>query len=124
MTAAPAAAVDNQQTAFWQFSLAYYARPHVAAACLELQDSAGVDVNVMLYLLFLGTHMRQVSRDDVARIDGLAAAWREQVVLPLRNVRRALKTGIAPCPVEATEPLRSSVKHIELDAEQIGRAHV
>ena len=111
--------VDNPQSAFWQFSLAFYARPKVAAACLELQDSAGVDVNVMLYLLFLAAQNRQVSRDEVARIDALAGAWREQVVLPLRTLRRALKTGIAPCPAEANEALRNSVKRIELDAERI-----
>ena len=118
MTAEPAA-TGNPQSAFWQFSLAFYARPKVAAACLELQDSAGVDVNVMLYLLFLAAQNRQVSRDEVARIDALAGAWREQVVLPLRTLRRALKTGIAPCPAEANEALRNSVKRIELDAERI-----
>jgi uncharacterized protein (TIGR02444 family) len=119
MATTRAAAVDGQQSAFWQFSLAFYARPQVAAACLELQDNAGADVNVMLYLLFLATQMRQVGRDEIARIDALVAAWREQVVLPLRNLRRGLKTGIAPCPVATTEPLRSAVKRIELDAERI-----
>ena len=119
MAATHAATLDSPQSAFWQFSLAFYARPQVAAACLELQDSAGVDVNVMLYLLFLATQLRQVSHDDVARIDALAAAWRTQVVLPLRNMRRGLKTGIAPCPPETTEPLRSAIKRVELDAERI-----
>ena len=109
----------NQESAFWQFSLALYARPRVADACLELQDSAGVDVNVMFYLLFLAIRERQVGRDDVARIDALVAAWRERAVLPLRTLRRRLKTGIAPFPVKDTEPLRSAIKRIELDAEHI-----
>ena len=119
MATARTAAVDDRQSLFWQFSLAFYARPQVAAACLELQDSAGIDVNVMLYLLFLATHNRQIGRDDAARIDTLIARWRDEVVLPLRNMRRALKSGIAPCPVDASEALRSSVKRIELDAERI-----
>ena len=119
MTTTNAAAAGDQASAFWQFSLALYARPRVADACLELQDSAGVDVNVMFYLLFLATHARQVSRNDVARIDALVAAWRERAVLPLRMLRRRLKTGIAPFPVDDTEPLRSAVKRIELDAEHI-----
>ena len=119
MATPPAAEPGNRQSAFWQFSLAFYARPQVADACLELQDGAGVDVNVMFYLLFLATQNREVGRDDVARIEALVAAWREQVVLPLRNVRRGLKPGIPPCDRTDTEHFRSAVKRIELDAERI-----
>ena len=109
----------SNSSAFWQFSLAFYARPQVADACVQLQDSAGVDVNLLLYLLFIATHQREVSRDDVARLDALVKAWREQAVLPLRSLRRQLKTGIEPLPVSNTEALRSAVKRIELDAEHI-----
>jgi uncharacterized protein (TIGR02444 family) len=119
MATPPVTASGNPQSAFWQFSLAFYARPQVAGACLELQDQAGIDVNLLLYLLFLATHHRQVGRDDVARIDGMIAAWREQVVLPLRNVRRQLKPGIPPCDPTDTDLLRGAVKRIELDAERI-----
>ena len=119
MATTPAAAPGVPQSAFWQFSLAYYARPQVAGACLELQDHAGIDVNLLLYLLFLAAHNREVGRDDVARIDSMVAAWREQVVLPLRNVRRQLKPGIPPCDRTDTDQLRSAVKRIELDAERI-----
>ena len=119
MASTPAAAPPQHESAFWQFSLAFYARPQVADACLELQDCAGIDVNVMLYLLFLATQNRELSSDDVARIDATIAGWREQVVLPLRNVRRALKPGIPPHVCADTEPLRSAVKRIELDAERI-----
>ena len=119
MATARTAAAGDPESLFWQFSLAFYARPRVAAACLELQDSAGVDVNVMLYLLFLATHNRQIGRDDAARIDALVARWRDEIVLPLRHMRRALKNGVAPCPVDSTAALRSSIKRIELDAERI-----
>ena len=119
MAATNSGAAGDKPSGFWQFSLDFYARPRVAAACLELQDSAGADVNVLLYLLFLATHKRQVARDDVARLDALVAAWRERAVLPLRTLQRALKTGIAPFPVAESASLRSAVKHIELDAEHI-----
>lgn len=113
------AAGGKHPTAFWQFSLAFYARPGVAGACLELQDTAGVDVNVLFYLLYIATQGREVGRDDVARIDALVAAWRELAVQPLRTLRRKLKTGIAPFPLAESEPLRTAVKRIELDAEHI-----
>lgn len=117
--ATPNAAAGDHESAFWQFSLDLYARPRVADACLELQDSAGVDVNLLFYLLFLATRSRQVGRGDVARIDALVAAWRERAVLPLRTLRRTLKTGIAPFPLKDTASLRSAIKRIELDAERI-----
>ena len=34
---------------FWDFSLALYRKPGVAAACLRLQDGPGLDVNLLLY---------------------------------------------------------------------------
>jgi uncharacterized protein (TIGR02444 family) len=114
-----AAAAGTCESAFWRFSLAFYARPQVPAACLELQDSAGVDVNLMLYLLFLAYHQRQLDRADVARIDAAIRQWRDLAVVPLRTLRRKLKTGIAPMPAADTEALRSAVKRIELDAERI-----
>ena len=39
--------------------------------------------------------------------------------MPLRTLRRRLKTGIEPITIADTEALRSAVKRIELDAERI-----
>ncbi|WMC09944.1 TIGR02444 family protein [Oceanimonas pelagia] len=39
--------------ALWQFSEQHYGRPGVAAACLELQDEYGANVNLLLLLLLL-----------------------------------------------------------------------
>ena len=116
---ARAAAAGNTNSPFWQFSLDFYARPGVADACLELQDSAGVDVNVLLYLLFVASQLRQVDRDDIARMDKLVKAWREHAVLPLRTLRRRLKSGITPLTTQETDALRNAIKRIELDAEKI-----
>lgn len=104
---------------FWQFSLDFYARPGVADACLELQDSADVDVNVLFFVLYLAAQERQVGRGDVARIDAGIKAWRDEAVVPLRTLRRRLKTGIAPLASTETESLRSAVKRIELEAEHL-----
>ncbi|MDV2859061.1 MULTISPECIES: TIGR02444 family protein [Oceanimonas] len=37
----------------WKFSEQHYSRPGVAAACLELQDDYGANVNLLLLLLLL-----------------------------------------------------------------------
>ena len=106
-------------TRFWDFSLDFYARPGVPAACLELQDRAGVDVNVLLFLLHLAAHGRALDRAGVAQIDAAVTDWRAQVVQPLRTARRALK---APSPAFAgadSAALRSAIKRDELEAERI-----
>lgn len=104
---------------FWKFSLEFYARPRVAPACLELQDAAGADVNVLFYLLFLAQQCRQMDRGDVVRIDAAVLSWRDRVVRPLRTLRRDLKNPIAPSGAEAAAALRTDVKRIELEAEHI-----
>ena len=106
-------------SAFWRFSLGFYAIPGVAPACLELQDEANVDVNLLLFLLFLAGEGRAVTRDDVARIDASIASWRAEVVEPLRAVRRRLKTGVGDTPPATSEALRNMVKKIELEAERL-----
>jgi uncharacterized protein (TIGR02444 family) len=106
-------------SAFWNFSLAFYARPGVADACLELQESCGADVNVVLFLLYLARRGRRLSPDDVERIEAWAAPWRQAVVMPLRGVRRILKTPLGAFGPEATAALRAEVKRIELAAERV-----
>ena len=104
--------MNDAPSAFWDFSLRFYARPGVAAACLDLQDEAGADVNVVLYLLFLASQGRQLAQTEVAEIDNLVAVWREQVVRPLRSARRHLKNASM-----TTQPPASS-------APVIGSGHV
>lgn len=93
--------------------------PGVGSACIDLQDRCGVDVNVLLFLLFLADRGRAISNEDAARIDAQTRAWREGVVVPLRAARRSLRTSIGSFDRDATETLRTNVKRIELEAEQI-----
>jgi len=103
----------------WQFSLAYYARPGVASACLMLQDECGVDVNVALFLLFLAAQNRVIDDDDMRRIVAVASPWHDAVVSPLRSVRRRMKSGSQGFGAIPTEALRDEVKRVELSAERL-----
>jgi len=105
---------------FWDFSLAVYRKPGVADACLRLQDDAGVDVNVLLFVCWLAVirdaPMREAEvRDIVTR----TADWRDRVVRPLRTVRRWMKGGAEGLPAGPVEALRTSVKRIELESERL-----
>ena len=86
------AASATQVNAFWTFSLGYYRGAGVSEACLELQDNCGVDVNVVLFLLWLASQKRQVAADEVRRIADKVRPWQMDVIAPIRALRRKLKT--------------------------------
>ena len=109
----------SSESAFWRFSLAFYALPGVAPACLRLQDEGGADVNLMLFLLFLAKAGRTARAEDIRRIDAALTPWREGVVKPLRTLRRALKDGIEPIDPQAREGYRNQIKKVELEAERL-----
>ena len=109
---------SSTENGFWDFSLAVYARPGVAPACLALQDRHGLDVNLLLYCAWCGKRGRRLDAEEIAALDGRVAEWRREVVLPLRRLRRWMKTQEA-APGEAAEILRGEVKRLELEAERI-----
>ncbi|MPZ57354.1 MAG: TIGR02444 family protein [Rhizobiales bacterium] len=108
-----------QGSPFWRFSLGFYRQPAVADACILLQDEAGVDVNLLFYLLWHASLERRLSHADVAAIEQRIAPWRDQVVVPLRAIRRAIK--VPPPVIEAgtAEAYRTRIKGIELEAERL-----
>src|SRR3546814_5478507 len=75
--------------AHWRFSVAVYGRPEVPASCLHLQDTYGVDVNVLLLALFAARRGRGVDGAGVARLDRAVQALRARVTVPLRPIRRS-----------------------------------
>lgn len=107
------------ESPFWRFSLRFYARPHIAEACLVLQDNSGADVNILLFVLYLADHRKELSAADIGRLDSAVAQWREAVVKPLRTLRRGLKPGIEFIPGPVSETFRSQIKRLELESEQI-----
>jgi uncharacterized protein (TIGR02444 family) len=115
MTTEPSA----QGSPFWQFSLRYYRQPGVAEACLALQEEAGVDVNLLLFLLWHATQRRSLSRAEVEALDAKIAPWRTTTVIPLREVRRALKSPPALVAGPTAEAYRNRIKAVELEAERL-----
>ena len=75
---------------FWDFSLAHYAKQPVQQLCLQLQEQAGANVNVVLFTLWLAAENRAFDNTIVAEHSELQS-WHEQVILPLRQARCAVK---------------------------------
>jgi uncharacterized protein (TIGR02444 family) len=112
-------AETEQGSPFWRFSLRFYRQPGVADACIALQDECGVDVNVLLFLLWLATERRCASLDVAQAVCATAAPWRDNVVAPLRAIRRWLKDGSALVERGAAEAFRTRIKAIELQSERL-----
>src|SRR6516162_1506161 len=106
----------QQGSPLWRFSLRFYRQPGVADACIALQDGCGVDVNILLFFLWLATVRRCVSRDVAQAVCATAAPWRDDVVAPLRAVRRRLKDGSALVEHGAAERFRTAIKAVELES--------
>lgn len=115
---APGPAADPGD-ALWAFSLAVYAMPGVAEACLALQDGHGADVNLLLFAAWNGACGRRLTAAHIAAAEAAAAPWRREVVQPLRAVRRALKVGRGGIAAAEATALRDRVKAAELAAERL-----
>ncbi len=102
------------------FALALYGRDGVPPACLALQESAGIDVNILLFAAWRGAILRrEISAAEIATARARVAAWHSEVVKALRAVRRRLKTGPSPAPDARTAKLRADVQAAEIAAEII-----
>jgi uncharacterized protein (TIGR02444 family) len=112
-------AASSTGSPFWRFSLRFYQQPRVADACIALQEEAGVDVNLLLFLVWQATLKRALSPLEVGELEGRIGAWREATVIPLRSVRRALKSPPALVESAAAEAFRTRIKAVELEAERL-----
>jgi uncharacterized protein (TIGR02444 family) len=109
----------SSDSPFWRFSLRFYRNPDVAAACIELQDQAGVDVNLLLFLLWNATLKKTLSTGAIEDLDRRIGPWRSRAVIPLRELRRALKSPPPVVNPGAAEAVRTRIKAAELEAERL-----
>lgn len=108
----------TQTPSLWDFSLAYYARPGIAETCVNLQDEQGINVNLLLWCLWLGERGLRLRSDEVQAAQQHIAPWDVQYVTPLRQLRRRLK---ADCGTEdaGINAVRDKIKQAELAAERV-----
>jgi uncharacterized protein (TIGR02444 family) len=110
-----AAGLCGEGEAFWRFSLAFYARPGVAPALIALQDRDGLDVNAILYALWLGlARGHAMKAADLVTAESAAAPLRDAVVVELRGLRRRLRAH----PDADVQALRRRVQALEIAAER------
>ncbi len=107
-------------SAFWDFSLDFYRRPEIEAACLALQDAHGLDVNLVMLAAWAAHTERRLAPSLAGRLRALGDAYQADVMQPLRQARRALKSH---APESALAPLladrRRALLGLELDLERL-----
>lgn len=103
----------------WDFSRQVYGRPGVEPACLALQDRHGVDVNLLLFCCWVATRGVTLDRQTLTAAEAAVAGWRNQVVRPIRALRRRLKRETEGFPAAAVAALRGQLLEAELQAERL-----
>src|SRR5215475_4261104 len=101
---------DDETIKLWPFALATYKTAGVADACLALQDRFGADVNLLLFAAWAGSLGFRLTADEAAKARDLVSPWHDEIVKPLRAIRKRMKSGPAPGPNAETEALRNKLK--------------
>jgi uncharacterized protein (TIGR02444 family) len=103
---------------FWDWAVAAYAMPAVAETCLSLQDTNDQDVPLLLWAAWCAATGRQPDEDDLDAACDTARVWRDAVIVPLRDLRRRLKSTIPDMDQDDRLAVREQIKAVELDAER------
>jgi uncharacterized protein (TIGR02444 family) len=105
---------------FWDYSLGVYRKSGVAAACIELQDEFGLDVNMLLACLWFSAQgPGRLDSDQIRECVAQTRDWQDKVVKPLRTARRYSKAQPAELPENLREKFRPRLQAVELDAEHV-----
>jgi len=103
---------------FWDWAVKAYGGEGVAELCLDLQDADGQNVSLLLWALWCTSEGIVVDAALAKQAADMARVWSDAVILPLRQVRRRLKSPLSGDDTAARLPLRDSVKTVELQAEK------
>lgn len=106
------------EAAFWDWAVAAYGAPDVQTACLELQDTGGQSVPLLLWAAWCAATGRRPDTETIEAACDAAQVWQDAVVGPLRAIRVRLKIRRLDMDDARREAVRESVKAVELEAER------
>lgn len=90
----PAKLVYNLDNPFWRFSLMVYQHDEVKHACLELQTTYEINVNLLLLCCWLAYAVEPVSPDALEKAAACVENWHKEVTESLRNTRAWIKSHV------------------------------
>ena len=96
---------------FWPWALGRWQGP-AAERLLKLQDEHDVVILELMFVAWLGVQRRTINQENLDQLRGGAQAWIDEVVLPLRRVRRTWKAE------GKQASMRTRLQALELEAEK------
>lgn len=99
----------------WDWSLAVYGRADVAEAGLLLQERYDQNLCLLLWAAWSGA----AEPETITRAAQITERWEAVAILPLRALRRELKTAQDGIAEPAREAFRVGVSDAELNAEMV-----
>lgn len=106
-----------QLDSLWDFSLALYAQPGVAESCLRLQDEQSINVNLLLWCVWLECNGLHLDHGRLHEAQRRIRGWDQHYVIPLRHLRKRMKAEFGTDNA-AIEAVRGHIKQAELAAER------
>lgn len=101
---------------FWNFSVKIYRHKQIEESLITLQNERGLNVNVILFCCWYALcDQGRLSKSALKQILISIQPWHDGIVLPLRRIRRQLKTTTKPSLLEIYREVSSH----ELVAEQV-----
>ncbi|MDE0801286.1 MAG: TIGR02444 family protein [Rhodospirillaceae bacterium] len=112
---------------FWEFATSAYSQPGVEKAMLSLQDRMGVDINMVLFCVWLAAYKGPNGNGLAEHLAGalqISGEWQRGLVGPLRTCRENLKIVVEGPDLsgrnrEVANALRGRLKANELDLEAL-----
>jgi uncharacterized protein (TIGR02444 family) len=102
---------------FWPWLLDIYSKPGVSESLIALQDKEHLNVNALMFCCWLGTQSVRLTHEDAAEIETLNKSWAEEIVAPVRQVRRVLKTSPL-IDEDKRKDIRGRIQAIEIELEE------
>ncbi|GAA0672090.1 MULTISPECIES: TIGR02444 family protein [Rheinheimera] len=100
---------------FWQYSLSLY--PAVKELCLQWQDNFGVNINLLLFLLYLDKQQQSLDETQLKQLEDLLKHFSTEVTQSIRSLRRTLPSPWLES--EMQQALRQQLLSTELAAEKL-----
>jgi uncharacterized protein (TIGR02444 family) len=100
---------------FWQYSLNLY--PTIKDLCLQWQDNFGVNINLLLFLLYLDKQQQSLSEVQLQQLEDLLQHFSKEVTQSIRALRRTLPSPWLESDMQ--QPLRQQLLSTELAAEKL-----
>ena len=106
------------QNPFWQFSVNLYKNEPIKYACLYLQNTQDININLLLFLLWVAKTTRgAVSEKQLTQISDRLDYWHSSITIPMRKIRT--KDILQ---VEQYRHVRRAVLSAELFSDQLEQA--